>query len=238
MNYASEMASTIDRFCSPKGLSHNDYFVKFLDDTLYNFGKPVEKNHIPDDGTYQYLINMSSIYVKALNEHPYQDILGDVYQELSGKYKRSGLGQFFTPSHVCELMAMMVHAYKIESIKDEFFEICEPCIGAGGMILAFMKLVKRSNPGALSRIAVYGIDLDIMCCKMATTQIVSNLFIQKDSLASIIIQQGNTLGDPGDWNLFYGLESKEYSEYRRNKPDPIKPININPTASFEQLDLF
>lgn len=238
MQYASEMAKTIDKFCSSKGLSHGDYFEKFLDDTLYNFGKPVKKDHIPNDATYDYLMEMASIYVKAIHEYPYQDILGDVYQELAGKYKRSGLGQFFTPSPVSDLMAMMVHADQIDSFTGEFMEICEPCIGAGGMILSFLKLAKNSRPDVLQKIAVYGIDLDVMCCKMATTQIVSNLFIHQDSLASLIIQQGNTLGDPSELNLFFGIQTEEYKDYRKSKADPVKPIVISSVSSYEQIELF
>ena len=83
------------------------------------------------------------------------DPFGDLYMEISGKHKKSGLGQFFTPATVCDFMA----AITIDN-SDKKNWINEPCVGSGRMLLA----ANAVSPGSF----FVACDLDAICAKMAT----------------------------------------------------------------------
>lgn len=83
------------------------------------------------------------------------DPLGAIYEELSSKYKKSNLGQFFTPEHVCTFMACIT----IDD-KNPGKNILEPCSGSGRMVLAANSVCPGNT--------YYCIDLDPVCTKMTT----------------------------------------------------------------------
>ncbi len=81
------------------------------------------------------------------------DPLGFIYEELSGKYKRGKLGQFFTPEHVVDLMVEMTLDNNIkETVND-------PTCGSGRFLIA----TQAKTQGAY----VIGEDLDPICVRMA-----------------------------------------------------------------------
>lgn len=92
------------------------------------------------------------IYSKAKADNRWVDPLGDFYEYLASKSKKSALGQFFTPPAVCNLMAMIT----VSADWDQ--TINEPCSGSGRMVLAMNNITK----------GCYYIcqDLDPICCKM------------------------------------------------------------------------
>jgi type I restriction enzyme M protein len=94
-----------------------------------------------------------TIYSNAEKTNSWVDPLGDFYEILAGTYKKSGLGQFFTPKSVCNLMAQitMVNSDWSSTVND-------PCCGSGRLILATNQVVKD-----ISYIAQ---DIDPICCKM------------------------------------------------------------------------
>lgn len=94
------------------------------------------------------------------NGKPWHDTWGEMYEHISGNGKRSGMGQFFTPGHVCDMMVQMT-INKEESGK----RISDPCSGSGRFILAS----HAWNP----RNFHYASDLDLLCCKMT----VVNMFL-------------------------------------------------------------
>lgn len=81
------------------------------------------------------------------------DPLGDIYQDIASRSKRSWMGQFFTPEHVCTMMAKM-------TIKadDNGLTYSDPCCGSGRMLLAAKALAPDNR--------FYGEDLDPLCCRM------------------------------------------------------------------------
>lgn len=84
------------------------------------------------------------------------DFFGDYYQFISSNYQKSGLGQYFTPPHVCDMMARITIG---TSDKPEHeVRISEPCAGSGRMILAAGGIVPKAN--------FYAADLDRTCVKM------------------------------------------------------------------------
>ncbi len=87
------------------------------------------------------------------------DVLGDFYQE---HLYRKGASQFFTPWHVCEMMAKLTCAEQSEKT----LNVLDPNCGSGRMLLATgFELGNRHH--------YYGIDLDAICVKMSAI----NLFL-------------------------------------------------------------
>lgn len=92
------------------------------------------------------------IYSKAKTENCWVDPLGNFYEFLASKSKKSALGQFFTPPHLCDMMAKIID-------NGEWGQtINEPCSGSGRMILAFDNSTKGNYYVCQ--------DLDPICAKM------------------------------------------------------------------------
>lgn len=93
------------------------------------------------------------IYQKAIDDKDWIDPLGDYYMELSGRYKKQGFGQFFTPKPVCDMMAQF-------TIEPEDFgnHINDCAAGSGRTLLAANKICNGNYYVAQ--------DLDHVCVKM------------------------------------------------------------------------
>lgn len=93
------------------------------------------------------------IYENANKDKRWCDPLGDYYECLASNYKKSALGQFFTPKHLCDMIAQI-------TAEPENFgkKINEPCSGSGRMVLAFNH-VSKGNYFVCE-------DIDEICCKM------------------------------------------------------------------------
>lgn len=97
--------------------------------------------------------NLFIIYEKTRKAGGWEDPLGTYYEAIAGNYKKSGLGQFFTPKAICDLSAQMI-------IPKGIFgkNINEPACGSGRMILA----AHKHAPGNY----YVAQDLDHICIKM------------------------------------------------------------------------
>lgn len=87
------------------------------------------------------------------------DVLGDFYQE---HLYRKGAQQFFTPWHVCEMMAKLTYAEETGKI----LNVLDPTCGSGRMLLASAFELGNKHH-------YYGIDIDSTCVKMSAI----NLFL-------------------------------------------------------------
>lgn len=100
----------------------------------------------------QLFSELVTIYTFHTSNDNWCDPLGEYYECLTGNYKKSNFGQYFTPKSICNMIAKMI-------IEDDFGKtINEPCSGSGRMILAANQVTKGN----------YYVceDLDPMCCKM------------------------------------------------------------------------
>lgn len=102
--------------------------------------------------------------VPLLDVEPY-DVLGQLYMEL--ELGNTNAGQFFTPPEVSELMARMTYGDELKEINKPFITLQEPACGAGGMVLAFVKVMLSHGHNPLHRLWVQAIDVDrtaaLMC---------------------------------------------------------------------------
>ena len=103
--------------------------------------------------------------VSEMETRPFEDILGGYYLDfaLSSKGQQWN-GEFHTPKHVCDLMAMMTFG-DMESLPAEGpITVCEPACGAGAMILS---LAQVCSPEVRRRLRVTAIDINRTACDMA-----------------------------------------------------------------------
>ncbi len=183
------------------GLRADEWFTLMIDDVLAGFGLRLKE--IPSKEVTGVLSGLSGLYAdEVIKAEPFSDLLSVVYMDLANNYQRKGMGQFFTPESLCRLMAKFNIGPELgHKIKEErLIRVCEPCVGAGGMLLALLsEMLEQEGQEGLRWISLTGIDLDRMCSRLYPCQVLSNLYLHQFELGELISYHGNTLGDPKDW---------------------------------------
>lgn len=123
-------------------------------------------------------------------EEKMSDILGEIYMESGSGSKHTG--QFFTPFHVSLLTAKVALGNKIID-ENEKYEINEPSVGGGGMIIATAAAMREKGVNFQKCMRVTAQDLDWRSVYMAYVQF---------SLLGIdaAVVQGDSLVKPYDEN--------------------------------------
>lgn len=192
MNHS--LYKTIELFC--KTLQPYEVLSSLLDITISQFAIPgtFEDEHkksvsLLKDKEFinKFVFDLIKEYERGITTEGWCDPWGDIYQELSSNYKRSGLGQYFTPKHLCSLTA------ELNCSKDTLQNktISDPACGSGRMLIA----AKSLNPNNY----FFGEDLDPICCKMTVCN-----FLFHGCIGEVI--NHNTLSGPKDliqgWRIF------------------------------------
>ena len=86
------------------------------------------------------------------------DCLGEFFTTSVGRGRN---GQFFTPQHVCDMMAAMTI-----SSEDSGKTILDPCCGSGRMLLSAAKIARNNH--------FFGADIDTRCAKMTAINMCLN----------------------------------------------------------------
>ena len=121
----------------------------------------------PDD--QQAFPKLMAQLVAALDEEP-RDILGPLYMELEIANKDAG--QFFTPPELSELMAQMTFTPELDKLETQaFITAGEPAAGAGGMILALVKVMITAGHNPAEKLWVQAIDVDRLAALMCYIQL-------------------------------------------------------------------
>ncbi|MBM1691599.1 N-6 DNA methylase [Sulfitobacter geojensis] len=120
----------------------------------------------PDQEAFPKLMGL---LIAALDEEP-RDILGPLYMELEIANKDAG--QFFTPPELSELMANLIFGDALSRLETQpFITAGEPACGAGGMILALVKVMIAQGYNPSQHLWVQCIDVDRMAALMCYTQL-------------------------------------------------------------------
>ena len=106
-------------------------------------------------------LNIMAEYVKARHEKKPIDLFGTAYEELAAIGDKKHFGQFFTPLHICELMAQICG--NVEKKGDTVYD---PTCGSGRMFLTKFKY----DPNAIC----VGGDIDFTCVKMTALNLLLN----------------------------------------------------------------
>lgn len=137
--------------------------------------------------------------VMALEENQEQDFLGHIYMNLGLGSKSTS--QFFTPYHVCKLMAEVAIGDVILEIKEKgYISINDPCCGAGATLITGVNVVKnhleKENMNFQNHVLVVAQDIDFTVAAMCYIQL---------SLLGVAgyVKVGNSLTEPitGDDNI-------------------------------------
>ncbi len=102
-------------------------------------------------------------------EDEYQDFLGKVFHELelANHFK----GQFFTPYHLCKVIAGLQLQDAAAIIEEQgFIVVAEPACGAGAMIIAAAEALREQGINFQETLYVEGIDVDKTAVNMAYIQ--------------------------------------------------------------------
>lgn len=114
-----------------------------------------------------------STVVMALEENPNQDFLGKLYMNLNlGNHWK---GQFFTPYHVCELMARTTidgGPDAEEGIgKKGYVSVADCCVGGGAMLIAAANVFREKKINYHNHVLFAGQDIDRVVAMMAYIQL-------------------------------------------------------------------
>lgn len=139
--------------------------------------------------------------LQIMHEHPaFTDVLGPLYMAISGKWKRSGLGQYFTPQPIAYLNAAMTLD---PPRKDRAWTVQEPACGSGVMLLACAQYYFQTyGPESVRKLDIWGIDRDPHCVAMTGVQLVWQCALHDAPLSRLVLFQGNTLGDLSEARLW------------------------------------
>jgi hypothetical protein len=155
MKEFNQLLTAFERFAY--GQSLHSAFVELLDWALLPFRKwdDAESQNIALEKyrthpKVKQLITLVTL-IGDLSEG-FNDPLGELYmQAISNGFQ----GQYFTPTHVCDMMAAM--SVGNDSLPGQ--TVCDCACGSDRMLLAAAKINRH--------LYLYGADLDNTCCKMA-----------------------------------------------------------------------
>ena len=162
-------------------LGWSNAFDQVLDLILYALNKDEEKYMKlvgqMDKRAVDKAAEISGLLIKAFcHDYCIWDYLGEVYIQIGSLSKSKAFGQFFTPFHICEMMAKMQFGdikQLIAKAKKENRKITvdEPCVGSGAMLLACKKvIIEEAGLAGLDYFEFYGTDIDVTCVKMCKIQ--------------------------------------------------------------------
>lgn len=131
--------------------------------------------------------------VMALEENPEQDFLGGIFMELN--LGNGSHGQFFTPYHVCDLMAKVAMGDGvIKEVKEKgYITINDSCCGAGATLIAGIhearRQLEKENLNFQNHVLIVAQDIDMTVALMCYIQI---------SLLGVagFVKVGNTFTEP------------------------------------------
>ena len=114
------------------------------------------------------------IIIMALEENPEQDFLGSIFMELNLGDKSNS--QFFTPYHVCELMAKVTEEDVAAVVKEKgYITINDFCCGAGATLIAAInearKQLEKVNLNFQNHVLVVAQDIDEIVALMCYIQL-------------------------------------------------------------------
>ena len=154
-SYKDELIDEIKTLAQSNGL--NTVFTTFLEITATSIGAQMDPQNAEErEQRYQEIASkmtpetlssyarMFALLTLATREHAEDpcDILGDVYHEL--RLNNEWNGQFFTPDHICRLMAQIVNV-DVPEDKEGPITINEPTCGSGSITKLCLPLFALSS---------------------------------------------------------------------------------------------
>ena len=204
-SYKDELIDEIKMLAQSNGL--NTVFTTFLEITATSIAAQMDPQNAEErEKRYQEMASkmtpeMLSSYARmfalltlATREYAEDpcDILGHVYHEL--RLNNEWNGQFFTPDHICRLMAQPTNI-DVPEDKDGPITINEPTCGSGTMVIGAVWAMQRKGIDYRRKSFFVAQDIDIRCVWMAYIQL--SLY----GIPAVVIH-GNTL-TMETWSQWY-----------------------------------
>jgi type I restriction-modification system DNA methylase subunit len=102
----------------------------------------------------------------------FKDYLGDLFMRCN--QGNNSTGQFFTPYHISQFMAKATIGDEVitKAENDGILTVCDPCCGAGGLMLAALDVLKNDyNINYARNCFIECSDIDIRCVHMTYLQL-------------------------------------------------------------------
>jgi hypothetical protein len=174
--------------------------------------------------------------LQGLLEPEPRDILGQLFMELELGSQHTG--QFFTPPEVSEMMARMMVGNDGDPLRGKpFVTLCEPACGAGGMVLAFVKIMIEAKLNPMHRLWVQAQDIDrtaaLMCYIQLSLWGVPAAVVVGNTLANEQREVFHTIGHHmGGWKWRLARQAEEHAQQEQAKPvattDEARPTTTAP----------
>ena len=180
-SYKNDLISEIKSLALSQGL--NTVFTTFLEITATSIAAQMDPQNAEEreqryramaskmtPETLSSYARMFALLTLATREHAEDpcDILGDVYHEL--RLNNEWNGQFFTPDHICRLMAQLTDI-DVPSDKEGPITINEPTCGSGTMVIGAAWAMQRKGIDYRRKSFFVAHDIDIRCVWMAYIQL-------------------------------------------------------------------
>lgn len=164
-----------------------DWIEMYGESIMNNFvgSSDIEKKYLSVCSKYSHddLENLCMISsdLAQLFEQGIDDYLGKIYMSI-GSASNCRTGQFFTPFHICEMMANT----RLSDYRGDPIYMKEPSCGSGANILAAAKCIQNHGYNYQDLLEVNAQDLDEKCVWMTYVQLsligVNAVCLQGDSL--------------------------------------------------------
>lgn len=194
--YRNELISEIKTLAQSNGL--NTVFTTFLEITATSIAAQMDPQNAEERekryqemaskmtpemlSSYARMFALLTLVTREYAEDPC-DILGDIYHEL--RLNNEWNGQFFTPNHICRLMAQLANV-DVPEDKEGPITINEPSCGSGTMVIGAVWAMQRKGIDYRRKSFFVAQDIDIRCVWMAYIQL--SLY----GIPAVVIH-GNTL---------------------------------------------
>lgn len=226
-SYKDELIGEIKTLSQSNGL--NTVFTTFLEITATSIAAQMDPVNAKERETrYQEIASkmtpetlssyarMFSLLTLATMEHAEDpcDILGDIYHQL--QLNNEWNGQFFTPDHICRLMAELT-GLDIPEDKDGPVMINEPTCGSGTMVIGAIWAMQRKGIDYRRKSFFVAQDIDIRCVWMAYIQL--SLY----QIPAVIIH-GNTL-TMETWSNWY-TPFASYPFMNATSKFPVQEVSV------------
>ena len=142
--------------------------------------------------------------INQIEKEPEQDFLGDLYMTLElGSHWH---GQFFTPYHICEMMAQVIMGGEDDHVRQEvkkrgYVSLCDPCVGGGVMMIGGAQALYKMGVNYQQEAVFACQDIDYTVAMMA--------YIQLSLLGCPgYVVVGNSLTEPMTGHVLFGEETE------------------------------